>query len=59
MTIIRTGIGLTRYDVRRLKRGRYEVLAIETQHRDQEAVTAILWHRDESPAAITEDELPF
>ena len=32
MTIIRTTAGLTRGDIRRLKRGRYEILAIETRH---------------------------
>ena len=32
MTIIRTGNGLTRRDVRRLEQGRYEILAIETLH---------------------------
>ena len=32
MTIIRTVAGLTRGDVRRLKRGRYEIRAIETRH---------------------------
>ncbi len=59
MTIIRTGTGLTRYDIRRLKRGRYEILAIETRHPDQGEATDILWHREDGPDAITEAELPF
>jgi hypothetical protein len=59
MTIIRTVAGLTRHDVRRIKRGRYELLAIETRHLDQGEVTEILWHRDETPDAIVAAEIPF
>jgi hypothetical protein len=42
MTAIRAAVGLTRHDVRRLKRGRYEILAIETQHLDQGDPTTII-----------------
>jgi len=59
MTTIRTGTGLTRYDVRRLELGRYEILAIETLHLDQGELTEIIWERDDGPDAITEAELPF
>ena len=59
MTVIRTVAGLTRGDFRRLKRGRYEILAIETSHLDQGAVTEIIWSRDDGPDAITAAELPF
>jgi hypothetical protein len=59
MTIIRTVAGLTRGDVRRLKRGRYEILAIETRHLDQDELTEIIWGRDDGPDAITAAELPF
>jgi hypothetical protein len=59
MTVIRTVTGLTRGDVRRLKRGRYEILAIETRHLDQDELTEIIWGRDDGPDAITEAELPF
>lgn len=59
MTIIRTTAGLTRGDIRRLKRGRYEIRAIETRHMDQGEMTEILWERDDGPDAITEAELPF
>jgi hypothetical protein len=59
MTIIRTVAGLTRGDFRRLKRGRYEILAIETRHLDQGELTEIIWERDDGPDAITEAELPF
>jgi hypothetical protein len=59
MTIIRTVAGLTRHDVRRIKRGRYEILAIETWHLEQGDVTEILWSREDGPDAIQEHELPF
>jgi len=59
MTVIHTGTNLTRHDIRRLKRGRYEILAVETWHADHDDTTNILWHRDDGPDAITEAELPF
>jgi hypothetical protein len=59
MTIIRTIADLTRHDVRRIKRGHYEILAIETHHRGADETTEILWSREDSPNAIREDELPF
>lgn len=59
MTIIRTNAALNRHDVRLLQRGRYEILAIETSHHGQNDVTEILWHRDETPDAITAAEIPF
>ena len=59
MTIIRTVAGLTRGDIRRLKRGRYEIRAIETRHMDQGEMTEIIWERDDGPDAITEADLPF
>ncbi len=59
MTIIRTVVRLTRGNVRRLKRGRYEIRAIETRHLDHSELTEIIWGRDDGPDAITEVELPF
>ena len=59
MTIIRTIANLTRHDVRRIKRGRYKILAIETQHLEYADATEILWSREDAPDAIREDELPF
>jgi hypothetical protein len=59
MTIIRTTADLTRGDIARLKRGRYEILAIETRHLDHEEVTEVLWERNDGPNAITAAELPF
>ena len=59
MTVIRTGAALTRRDFRRMTRGGYEILAIETRHLPQGDETTILWQRDDGPDAITEAELPF
>jgi hypothetical protein len=59
MTIIRTIAGLTRHDVRRIKRGRYEILAVETRHLEEGDVTEILWSREDGPDAIQQHELPF
>ena len=59
MTIIRTVAGLTRHDIRLIKRGRYEILAIETRHETQGEVTEILWSREDGPDAIQEYELQF
>ena len=59
MTILRTGTGLTRRDVRGLIRDRYEILAIETRHLNTGDLTTIIWERDDGPDAITEAELPF
>jgi len=59
LTIIRTVAGLTRHDIRLIKRGRYEILAIETRHETQGDVTEILWNREDRPDAIQGYELPF
>ena len=59
MTIIRTATDLTRHDIRRLHRGRFEILAIETRHLNHGDVAEILWCRDDEPGAITEAEIPF
>ena len=59
MTIIRTVAGLTRHDLRRIKRARYEILAIETRRLDRGDLTEILWHREEGPDAIRDDEVPY
>jgi hypothetical protein len=59
MTVIRTGAGLTRRDIRRLERGRYTIQAIETRQAAGSTVTEIIWQRDDGPDAITEADLPF
>ena len=47
------------HNVRRLRRGRYEIQAIETRDLDQGEVPEIFWERDNGPDAITEAEIPF
>jgi hypothetical protein len=59
MMIIRTIADLTRHDVRRIQRARYEILAIETRYLGQDETTEILWSRQDPPNAIREEELPF
>jgi hypothetical protein len=59
MTVLRTGTDLTRRDIRRLKRGRYTIQAIETRRMADSSVTEIIWERDDGPDAITEADLPF
>ncbi len=59
MTVFRTGTGLSRRDIRRIKRGRYTIQAIETRQGAGGTVTEIIWERDDGPDAITEAELPF
>ena len=59
MTIIRTVAGLTRGDVRRLRRGRYEIRAIETRHLEDGDRTEIIWEREDGPNAIREADIPY
>ncbi len=59
MTVIRTGAGLNRRDIRRLKRAGYGIQAIETRHLEQGEVTEIIWARDDGPDAITAAEVPY
>jgi hypothetical protein len=59
MTIMRTIADLTRHDLRRIKRGRYEILAVETRPLEGSEMSEILWSRQDPATAIQEDELPF
>lgn len=59
MTTIRTGLDLSKRDVRSLLRHRYEILAIETRHGDEGDTSEIIWGRDDGPNAIRESELPY
>ncbi len=59
MTVIRTGTGLSRRDIRRIKQARYTIQAIETRQVADGTVTEIIWERNDGPDAITEAELPF
>lgn len=58
MTTIRTGITLTRRDIRRLERHGYELLAIETRHGDAGTEDTIIWAREDG-LGIPEYALPF
>ena len=59
MTIIRTAAGLTRMDIRRLKRGRFEIRAIETRQLEEGNLTEILWEREDRPSTIREEDIPY
>lgn len=59
MTTIRTIADLIRHDVRSIKRGRYEILAIETRHHEQGDTIEILCNQENPRNAIREDELPI
>ena len=45
MTTLRTTLNLRKYDVRRLMARGYEILHIETRHRDDGDETEIVWTR--------------
>ena len=49
MTIIRTTVNLRKFEARRLMKRGYEILHIETQHRDDGDETTIVWTRPPRP----------
>ena len=59
MTTLRTTFNLRKYDVRRLMARGYEILHIETRHRDGGDETEIVWTRPSRPDEIPEHELPY
>ena len=59
MTTLRTTLNLRKYDVRRLMARGYEILHIETRHRDDGDETEIVWIRPPRPDEIAEHELPY
>jgi hypothetical protein len=59
MTTLRTTLNLRKYDVRRLMARGYEILHIETWHRDDGDETEIVWTRPTQPDEIPEHELPY
>ena len=59
MTTLRTTLNLRKYDVRRLMARGYEILHIETRHRDDGDETEIVWTRPTWPDEIPEYELPY
>ena len=54
MTTIRTALNLRKFEARRLMKRGYEILHIETQHRDDGDETAIVWTRPPRPDDIPE-----
>ena len=59
MTIIRTTVNLRTFEARRLMKRGYEILHIETQHRDDGDETTIVWTRPPRPDDIPEHQLPY
>lgn len=59
MKNLRTTCDLRKHDVRRLKRGGYEVAYIETSHLETGDETAIVWTRPERADDLTEHDIPF
>ena len=59
MPTIRTTRNLRRYDARRLMARGYEILHIETRHREEGDETEIVWTRPARPDDIPEHELPY
>jgi hypothetical protein len=59
MTSLRTTRDLRKQDVRRLKRGGYEVAYIETRHLECGDETAVVWTRPERAEDLAEHEIPF
>ena len=59
MTTLRTTLNLREYDVRRLMARGYDILHIETRHRDDGDETEIVWTRPTRPDEIPECELPY
>jgi hypothetical protein len=59
MTTIRTTINLCKFEARRLMRRGYEILHIETRHRDDGDETEVVWTRPTRLDDIPEHEVPY
>ena len=59
MTTIRTSPSLRKHDSRRLMKDGYEILHIETHHRDTGDESWIVWTRPARPGEIPENEIPY
>jgi hypothetical protein len=59
MPTLRTTLDLRKYDVRRLIARGYEILYVETRHRDDGDETEIVWTRPSRPDDIPDHELPY
>jgi hypothetical protein len=59
MPTLRTTLDLRKYDVRRLIARGYEILYVETRHRDDGDESEIVWTRPSRPDDIPDHELPY
>jgi hypothetical protein len=59
MSTLRTTLNLRKYDARRLMAHGYEILHIETRHRDEGDEAKIVWARPPRPDDVPEHELPY
>lgn len=59
MTTIRTSLKLRKHEAHRLMNGGYEILHIETQHRETGDESWIVWTRPARPGDIPEYEIPY
>jgi hypothetical protein len=59
MPTLRTTLDLRKHDVRRLMAGGYEILHVETRHRNDGDETEIVWTRPARPDDIPDHELPY
>ncbi|HME23262.1 MAG TPA: hypothetical protein VKI44_18350 [Acetobacteraceae bacterium] len=59
MPTLRTTLNLRKYDARRLMMRGYEILHIETRHRDEGDETEIVWIRPPGPDGVPEHEMPY
>ncbi|HEY2617603.1 MAG TPA: hypothetical protein VGI78_09720 [Acetobacteraceae bacterium] len=58
MPTLRTTLNPRKYDARRLMARGYEILHIETRHRDEGAETEIVWIRPPRPDDVPEHDCP-
>ena len=59
MTTIRTSLNLHKHEARRLMNGAYEILHIETHHRDTGDESWIVWMRPGRCDDIPENDIPY
>lgn len=59
MTAIRTALNLRKHETRRLINDGYEIMHIETHHRESGDESWIVWTQPVRPDDIPESELPY
>jgi len=59
MMTIRTALNLRTFEARRLMKHGYEILHIETRHRNDGDETTIIWTRAARPDEIPASEVPY